>query len=182
MPPTTAAVPPTPRAPSTTPRRIASQPRLTRTITWAGMASRSARIRQWAKASGSAGCQKLSWSSAIQRCSSQLCGSAHRSARQPSPRPRIPVFCSARLFMCRPSRPDVVLDPTAEAGLILAQNRCVARTPHLFNPRSASGVPENSKSRATAHSEGKAGSPALLSGFAASRQEGWGTNCGRKFP
>jgi len=57
------------------------------------------------------------------------------------------------------STPELDLDPTAEAGLILAQNRCVARTPHLFNPRSASGVPIHSKSRATAHSREKARFP-----------------------
>jgi hypothetical protein len=62
-----------------------------------------------------------------------------------------------------------LLDPTAEAGQILAQDRYVARTPYLVNPRSASGVPEESKSRATAAFEGNAASRALLLRYAASR-------------
>ena len=47
--------------------------------------------------------------------------------------------------------------------MILAQNRCVARTPHLFNPRSASGVPRQEQEPRHGAFRGKDTVPRVLS-------------------
>jgi hypothetical protein len=52
---------------------------------------------------------------------------------------------------------------------MLAQDRYVARTPYPVNPHSASGVPEESKSRATASLGANPACLALLRRFAAAR-------------
>ena len=145
------------------------------TTTWAGMASMSARMRQRANASGSAGCQKLP--AVVRRHRGEGRKFAGRRTARPASRVRghaspcsvapscSPPSCSP---WCRPSPPDVTWT-RGGGGLNLAQNRCVARTPALLQPALRLGRSREEQEARHRVFRRKDGSARVLVRFAAPR-------------